>query len=370
MCASSGNQSLLTDPLFLSIECNRAELVDVQLLADIACDNKILPQLKTLSLNLGDMLSTSDRLTPEQLEYFEQLFNLIKTRGVRSTRTNQGFSLFFNNVHMNPVVSPTVSITGQIVQPVMQFSDLHFDQPLVVCLYLNYTKNRLSIFFRPVSRTAEYLDVLRTFYHLEPSLSGNASIYGFRKFALLFPQIQSVTLHNENREAMPDASLFLRFLWELRGLQRLVVHSAGFSDAEFYSRLIQTASLRTLHTLELYERRGEFKEHIFFGFLASFVYLRRFVTNLVIARWIPCFPQMMKLESHFIFGFWHESFGDEFAEVNIKRNSLLKYEIFVAERNSSDPNFERRYYEKYFDESICKVYIDPEKLPIHWLDSV
>ena len=350
-----------------------------------------MPQLQRITLNLGDLLSTSDRPESAALKHFERLFDNLKQRAiddiishcnsksfdleVRKAKKSQMFEfpvrigsfLCFNHVHLNPALKYPFTV---------QFSELAFDRPLVSCLFHNFVQNKLNVLCRPLVESAEYLDVLDSFYLLKaPECSGSVPferIYGFHQFARHFPQIRKVKLNNCFRKSELQVDLFFQFLSEFQGLTTLEFYCSGFGNAECYDHLHELASLQTLNTLRIIEQCEEFNRQLDFRFLSKFTYLHEFATNLVTRQRAPDLIRMMKVKATFTFDFLHQKLGQKYHQVIVNRIDGWLYEVILVMLSLSESGLQEQRAVKYLKLFETINFLANQSLleTPHWLDDL
>ena len=312
-----------------------------------------MPLLERATFNLGNLSSTSDRPTETQFEHFRLLFNHLKTQKIKPQ-----LQLFLNHVRIDEAL------------PAVQFDDLKLNEPLVFCHLHNYHQNR-SLLQQSLLHTAFYLDVLATFGQLRLSSSTSEKIYGFVQFARQFPQIRVVTLDNRplDQRAKIDSSLFLKFLSELRGLQKLEIFHAEFQN-DFYQCMHRLDCLRTLTTLVIVERFNKFHMRIDFGFLNTIIYLESFCTNLVSSVVMPDLIAKMRVGAQYMFAYENKEIDPNFNQVAISKLDFWRFEIILdlrIKKKASKP-LKRQYFE-FDDLSRTNEFLLSQNLH-HWLDDM
>lgn len=332
----------------------------IEILCNIACGLSI-PFLERAIFNLGDLNSTSERPTEAQLEHFKRLFDVLKAKTIKC-------ELFLNHVRIDEAL------------PTVQFDDLKFNEPLVICHYHNYQQNR-GLLRWPLVCTADYLDVLTTFYHFKPPKSNvslnltpraplsTKRVYGFCQFARQFPHLQKITLRNP-KLAPIEKELFLTFLNELTGLTVLKIYFAAFCN-DFYRLLQQLDCLRTLTSLAIREVSNEFKELLDFGFLRTFIYLKSFDTNVMTTSTMCDSVEKMRFGAVFYFFFEHKLLGDKYYRLIVSKIDHWRYQVALEKRKYSDHDFSYRLEQYEFaDFSKTKRYLEVGLNLSHWLNDL
>lgn len=338
----------------------------------------LLKELKSLFLNSNNLVSTSQAPSSGNLAKFRTFFDKI-TRPKRKIKST--LNLYFNHVHIDLAVNM-----------LLPFDDYQFGSQLVAYQCHNFLNNRLSLFHCKTVRSANYLDVLKALYYhtgrteldldvrsileevsLKPDLidlrevqkrpsdslleklnSGMADSrakgevdarlvpdsFEFRRFNLLYPNIQKVTLDNRPDETWdpsapdalkPNALLFLKFLHECRALTDLELYWTRFHNANFYQHLNKLFSgiVSTLTTLVMIEEPFSMFDPVDFGFLSKLFILRKFQTNVATPKVALDLVKKIKTGLDFSFHFYDKKFYEkEFAGLDhgqvFKRLDLRK----------------------------------------------
>ena len=342
--------------------------------------NSLLGGLLRLDVSLTRMKSGSEVIPEDRLQWLQNLFfALYFAQQVGQMRSVLVGNCYFYGVELNlsanNVSYPFYSFGGKL----LQFHHLNFGAASCWTTFPTF----------PSVTRVNYLDAFDLYNDYTATCLKRppppVEHLGFWKFSHMYPNIQTVTLNNSNRdrpETEISTSSFLSFLRTCRALSLLFIQFSRF-EGDFYEQLVRIPALAELKCLTVDEGAGTSlqREIDFAHLLDSFKQLTCLATNLVTSRvmldLVAKEPMRMTV---FDFKFWRQRTGPQTLDNDWYRftfvpKSLLKceYKLSVGKMNDFlDSNSKTSFFNQTVPATITKEQFEQFKLndyAAHWLDN-
>ena len=299
------------------LELNQVQNFNLEHILEIARGG----QLKQLFCNVSKLTSTLYQPTSQEYSALERIYQTLRNE-LYCGNIGDNLEIFLHQVRLG--------------NNCRVFNDFGFDEQLACLYFLNWVAPAPDT--RPgLAECASVLEVdYASLYEFMPGLAEDD--LRLDMLYVGFPNLQHVILDNSTAglNGPKLAIRFQNFLQRCKALTELTMKNTKFHSS-FYKDLSMLDSLRSLNTLNVFERTG-FAEAIDFRFLQRFEYLRSFSTNLANRRETLDILNKMCIRSEFRFIYQHS--------LGTPRNQLVARLVSSLQRDDrirliffADPNF-------------------------------